>query len=166
MSRPLASLLSRATNPAILPIPARSTGNNVPKSLHKTRRTWRPNVTRSDWAIDVLRSEGAGFAESSAKGSHRAGDGRGGMIRGVKMQMRRVRDVEKAGGVEGLLLSRPARDLTPFGRKLRAALFDDLHRLREELQESGAVGGTIAASEIANGQAEVSGKAESAATTV
>lgn len=105
MSRPLASLLSRATNPAILPIPARSTGNNVPKSLHKTRRTWRPNVTRSDWAIDVLRSEGAGVAESSAKGSHRAGDGRGGVIRGVKMQMRRVRDVEKAGGVEGLLVS-------------------------------------------------------------
>jgi hypothetical protein len=109
MSRPLASLLSRATNPAILPIPARSTGNNVPKSLHKTRRTWRPNVTRSDWAIDVLHSEGAASAaESSAKGSHRAGDGLGGMIRGVKMQMRRVRDVEKAGGVEGLLVSRTA----------------------------------------------------------
>jgi hypothetical protein len=52
-------------------------------------------------------------------------------------------------------LSRPARDLTPFGRKLRAALFDDLHRLREELRESGMVGGATAASEVANGQAGV-----------
>jgi hypothetical protein len=27
-----------------------------------------------------------------------------GLLRGVKMQMRRVRDVEKAGGIEGLLV--------------------------------------------------------------
>jgi hypothetical protein len=127
MSRPLASLLSRATNPAILPIPARSTGNNVPKSLHKTRRTWRPNVTRSDWAIDVLHSEGAASAaESSAKGSHRAGDGLGGMIRGVKMQMRRVRDVEKAGGVEGLLVSVTATlRAVLYGRELREDEYGD-----------------------------------------
>ena len=67
------------------------------------------------------------------------------MLRGVRMQTRRIKDVEKAGGLEGLLvrtvpcprgyadgfqLSRPSKHFTPFGRELRAAVFDKLHRLR------------------------------------
>jgi hypothetical protein len=30
-------------------------------------------------------------------------------------------------------VSRPAKDLTPFGRRLRSALFTELHRLKDEI---------------------------------
>ena len=91
-SRTVASLLTRPTNPAILTISRRTTGNNVPKSLHKTRRTWKPNVTRMDWPLHLL---------APAERSELA------KLRGVKMQIRDVRGVEKAGGVEGVLVSLP-----------------------------------------------------------
>jgi hypothetical protein len=118
----LRSTLVRPSNPAILPIPSRSTGNNVPKSLHKTRRTWRPNTSRVDWTVGsaahaafggeapVLGSSSNAAAASAmdAIAGHVAGRsaGRGAsVVKGVKMQMRRRKDVEKAGGLEGLLVS-------------------------------------------------------------
>lgn len=108
----LRNILAKPTNPAILPIPPRTTGNNVPKSLHKTRRFWRPNVTRSDWPVSipaafVPRSEALAFeyGESSSSSSAVVASGKRLAVKGVKMQMRRRKDVEKAGGIEGLLVS-------------------------------------------------------------
>lgn len=99
----LRRVLTRPTYPAILPIPPRTTGNNVPKSLHKTRRTWQPNTTRTDWAVSLpsaFRPETIyGYVGESSR------SGRGEVLKGVKMQMRRRKDVEKAGGIEGLLVS-------------------------------------------------------------
>lgn len=80
---------SRMTFPPILPIPAKSTGNNVPKSLHKTRRVWKANVSRFDLPLD---------AELLGRETPR------GMLKGVKMTMKGLKEVEKAGGVEGLLV--------------------------------------------------------------
>jgi hypothetical protein len=68
-------------------------------------------------------------------------------LKGVKIAVRDLKDVDKAGGVEGLLvclvdlstqcsaddqLSRPSKDFTPFGQKLRAELFRRLHTEREQ----------------------------------
>lgn len=107
MSAALRKVLSRPTNPAILHIPPRTTGNNVPKSLHKTRRTWAPNTTRADWAVSIpaafkpdavqLAHGGESSSAPAKRGEH--------VLKGVKMQMRRRKDVEKAGGIEGLLVS-------------------------------------------------------------
>lgn len=105
----LRNVLSRPTNPAILPIPPRTTGFNVPKSLHKTRRYWHPNVTRTDFHLTVPGAfvadrtplPAGGESSSSASG---LGVSTSSSIRGVKLQMRRRKDVEKAGGIEGLLV--------------------------------------------------------------
>lgn len=103
----LRNILTRSTNPAILPIAPRTTGNKVPKSLHKTRRTWRPNVVRQDWHISVpaaftapqSQSQSDAYAQVAVPTKESV------VVRGVKMQMRRRKDVEKAGGLEGLLVS-------------------------------------------------------------
>lgn len=102
--------LARLTNPAILPIAPRTFGNNVPKSLHKTRRSWWPNVTRANLTVNIL--DGVPSRAPSLKGKekelptpfssdvvagHRA-------LRGVKIAVRDLKDVDKAGGVEGLLV--------------------------------------------------------------
>ncbi|WWC71628.1 uncharacterized protein I206_105586 [Kwoniella pini CBS 10737] len=118
----LSTLLSRRSNPSILPISPTRAGNNKPKSLQKTKRTFKPNVTRVDWPINLL-SETVGTDKDVLP-----------KLRGVKMQMRRVRDVEKAGGSEGLLLSRASKDLTPFGAYLRSQVFNQLHRIKIDLE--------------------------------
>lgn len=140
--------LSKLTHPAILPIAPRTFGNNVPKSLHKTRRSWWPNVTRANLTVTVLDGSPMG---PTLKGKEREIVGavpRTQALRGVKIAVRDLKDVDKAGGVEGLLvclsylcytkakylssqLSRPAKDFTPFGQKLRAELFKRLHLERE-----------------------------------
>jgi large subunit ribosomal protein L28 len=102
-------VLSRRTNPAILPIPSRTSGNNVPKSLHKTRRTWHPNTARVDWAVSLpaaFRAEGDVLAQASGSTGASSGGEKRVVMKGVKMQIRRRKDVEKAGGIEGLLVSR------------------------------------------------------------
>ena len=110
----LRSTLLRPSNPAILPIPSRTTGNNVPKSLHKTRRTWRPNTSRVDWRVgSAAHAAFGGETAAPVLGSSSSPEvlerqrvlreGRS-VVRGVKMQMRRRKDVEKAGGLEGLLV--------------------------------------------------------------
>lgn len=82
----------RKTFPAILDLPSVSTGNNVPKSYHKTRRTWHPNVHRVDQPLRVLET-----ANKTRQG--------GSVLKGVKMSMRHLRTLEKSGGVEGTLVS-------------------------------------------------------------
>lgn len=89
---PRPSLLSlRKTLPPILNLPSTSTGNNVPKSLHKTRRTWITNTHRIDQPVRVLEC------------AHRDKYGRG-VLRGIKMRARDVKSFDKAGGVEGALV--------------------------------------------------------------
>lgn len=113
--------LPRLTNPAILPISPRTFGNNVPKSLHKTRRSWWPNVTRANLTVNVLdglplRAATFGSPSASAaslKGKEKAtGDVASNLaaegpraLRGVKIAVRDLKDVDKAGGIEGLLVS-------------------------------------------------------------
>lgn len=100
--------LPRLTNPAIIPISPRTFGNNVPKSLHKTRRSWWPNVTRANLSVNIL--DGLPL-KASVKGKEKEVLGAAGSmtaqiqaIRGVKIAVRDLKDVDKAGGVEGLLV--------------------------------------------------------------
>ncbi|KAL7418469.1 hypothetical protein Q5752_006927 [Cryptotrichosporon argae] len=133
----VSSLLRRVTSPPILPIPTRKSGNNVPHSLHKTRRTWRPNIGRYNFPVNLL---GGADAVAAAGASAAAGWGvasgraRRPEIKGVKMRAREVRDVDKAGGLEGLLLSRPSKHFTAHGRALRHALFTRLLEERDALR--------------------------------
>jgi large subunit ribosomal protein L28 len=108
MSTSIPRILSRGTNPAILPIPSRTTGNNVPKSLHKTRRTWQPNVGRFDLPISALAS-GSTLRSPIMTTTTGRMVAKSPEIRGVKMQSRRIKDVEKAGGIEGVLVSSTLR---------------------------------------------------------
>lgn len=100
--------LSRLTNPAILPISPRTFGNNVPKSLHKTRRSWWPNVTRANLTVNIL--DGLPIVmsvkgkEKEVVGSASSVGAQAQAIRGVKIAVRDLKDVDKAGGVEGLLV--------------------------------------------------------------
>ncbi len=143
-------LSARQTFPPVLILPARSTGNNVPKSLHKTRRTWQPNVHRMDQVVRVL---------ETAHTDKRTGQG---VLKGVKMRIHDLRSYRKAGGLEGCLvggaggcgdallpltaqrgprqLSRPSKHFTDFGKQLRADLFKRLIALRdaEKLQQATA----------------------------
>lgn len=101
--------LPRLTNTAILPIAPRTFGNNVPKSLHKTRRSWWPNVTRANLTVNVL--DGLPL-RASIKGKEREVIGSAASagpqaLRGVKIAVRDLKDVDKAGGVEGLLVRHP-----------------------------------------------------------
>lgn len=82
----------RKTFPAILDLPSVSTGNNIPKSYHKTRRTWHPNVHRVDQPLRLLET-----TNKTRQG--------GSVLKGVKMSMRHLRTLEKSGGVEGTLVS-------------------------------------------------------------
>jgi len=143
---PLSSM-TKVTHPAILPISPRTFGNNVPKSLHKTRRSWWPNVTRANLTVTILDGQPMG---PTLKGKEKEVLGaipRTQALKGVKIAVRDLKDVDKAGGVEGLLvspsrgilmgkvnrqLSRPSKDFTPFGQKLRAELFRRLHLEREQ----------------------------------
>lgn len=144
---PRPSLLSlRKTLPPIFNLPSTSTGNNVPKSLHKTRRTWITNTHRIDQPVRVLEC------------AHTDKYGRG-VLKGIKMRARDVKSFDKAGGVEGALvglfhvadigsdamvylpsspinypdrqLSQSPNNFTPFGKQLRADLFTRLHGLRD-----------------------------------
>jgi len=133
---PRINLLSlRPTFPPILTLPSKTTGNNVPKSLHKTRRTWKPNVHRLDVQMNVV--------ETARKASAGTGvtKGEGGFVlKGVKMDMRSLRSFKKAGGVEGCLLSRPSKHFTPFGKQLRGDLFKRLIAIRDgQLAATGTV---------------------------
>lgn len=101
--------IPRLTNPAIIPIAPRTFGNNVPKSLHKTRRSWWPNVTRANLTVNIL--DGLPL-KTSIKGKEKEVLGNGTVqqvqaqaLRGVKIAVRDLKDVDKAGGVEGLLVS-------------------------------------------------------------
>ncbi|WVQ81906.1 hypothetical protein IAT38_004033 [Cryptococcus sp. DSM 104549] len=117
------NILTRSSTPAIIPIVLPKSGNNKPKSLQKTKRTFSPNVTKMDWTLNVL----GGVVPVDEPGPLPK-------LRKMKMQMRRVKDVEKAGGIEGYLLSRRPKDLTPYGAYLRAELFDSLYLIKKSIE--------------------------------
>ncbi|RSH83490.1 uncharacterized protein EHS24_007176 [Apiotrichum porosum] len=128
-------LLDRACNGAVLPIPKTFTGNNVPFSLKKTRRTWRPNVRRIDLPVSVLGNAVRQVLSDEQEGLTAPGtrEYRYPALKSVKMTNRDVRSLSKAGGVEGMLLSRPPTHFTSFGRSLRHQLFEELHMLRQDI---------------------------------
>lgn len=85
----------RLANLPIIPIPITRSGNNKPKSLQKTKRTFQPNLTRVDWPVTVL---GGPVPIDRTKEQSLP------KLEGILMQVRKIRDVEKAGGIEGLLV--------------------------------------------------------------
>lgn len=93
--RAVTPLLSRISHPAILPLPRRAAGNNVPHSMTKTRRIWRPNVGRHNLPVNVV---GDAFAARTETDSVQ-------QLRRVKMAARDIKTVDKNGGIEGTLVS-------------------------------------------------------------
>ena len=78
------------------------TGNNVPESNQKTRRTWTPNVQRK-------RLYSASLDESIP----------------IKMTMAALRDVDKAGGLDEYLLKPSAqKHLGDFGQRLKDQILE------------------------------------------
>lgn len=136
MSRPVQAvrpLIAKASHQAILPVPGRTSGNNVPHSMHKTRRVWHANVKRYSLPVNVL---GGAMYETGLNKAKRFPE-----FRRVKMTPSKMKDVQKAGGLEAMLvgtclfvadgqLSRPSKHFTPFGKSLRSMMFAELHKLR------------------------------------
>ncbi|CAD6577848.1 MAG: hypothetical protein TREMPRED_002049 [Tremellales sp. Tagirdzhanova-0007] len=109
-------------NPSVLRVPPAQSGNNVSeKQGNKTKRKWYPSVKPFDWPATMLGGD---------KG--RANERKMPMMR-MWTQLARIKDYEKAGGVEGLLISTSPEKLSDHGKKLRSALFYRLHTLRDEL---------------------------------
>ncbi|KAL0249829.1 hypothetical protein I308_103131 [Cryptococcus tetragattii IND107] len=125
MSLPVRTVGKRLSQSSIIPIPITRSGNNKPKSLQKTKRTFKPNLTHVDWPVTVL---GGPVTIDRTKEQSLP------KLEGILMQVKKIRDVEKAGGIEGLLLSRRSKDLTPYGAALRAQLFESLHEIRREME--------------------------------
>ncbi|EKD03507.1 hypothetical protein A1Q2_02225 [Trichosporon asahii var. asahii CBS 8904] len=137
MSAPLRNfgarkLLSKQAHPAILPLPAQQSGNNKPFSLKKTRRNWKPNVHIMNMPVNIL--GGAPTIAQNLANLNESKFVRGPHLKRVKLAARDKKTVDKAGGVEGLLLSLPASKLTPYGQLLRTELFRELHSIKAQIE--------------------------------
>lgn len=95
MSLPVRTVGKRLAQSSIIPIPITRSGNNKPKSLQKTKRTFKPNLTHVDWPVTVL---GGPVTIDRTKEQSLP------KLEGILMQVKKIRDVEKAGGIEGLLV--------------------------------------------------------------
>lgn len=99
-------ILNRETNPAIVPIPAPQTGNNVPFSLKKTRRDWKPNTKRTSFPVtflaDARERTYQAYEEAYETGRPKV---KLPQLQGVEINARDIRSVQKAGGIEGMLVS-------------------------------------------------------------
>lgn len=80
-------------------------GNNVPKSKHKTRRTWLPNIQTKNIYSATL-----------------------GQFVKIKVTASVQRTIDKRGGLDEYLLKEKWQDLSTKGRELRALI-----ALRENL---------------------------------
>lgn len=106
--------LDKVSNPSILPIPGVRGGNNVPHSMHKTRRMWKPNTTRYTLPVNIV-----GGAHERRDLAHKALAEDPEAIANpkymwpqfnkVKLTQRQLKTVLKAGGLEGMLVSGAAR---------------------------------------------------------
>lgn len=102
--------LGKATNPPVLPIPRVRAGNNVPHSMHKTRRLWKPNTTRYTLPVNIV-----GGALDRRVSAHQklAADPEAKVspkdlhpqFNKVKLTQRQLKAVLKSGGLEGMLVS-------------------------------------------------------------
>lgn len=101
MSLPARTVGKRLAQSSIIPIPITRSGNNKPKSLQKTKRTFKPNLTHVDWPVTVL---GGPVPIDRTKEQSLP------KLEGILMQVKKIRDVEKAGGIEGLLVGITAID--------------------------------------------------------
>ena len=80
-------------------------GNNVPKSKHKTRRTWLPNIQPKRLYSEVL-----------DKTFH------------LKVTTRVLRTIDKHGGLDQYLLGMKDTTLGTEGLRLRLAVWDAKHK--------------------------------------
>lgn len=110
--------LGKVSNPPILPIPGVRAGNNVPHSLHKTRRMWKPNTARFTWPVNVV--AGALTSVMTARASLDANPSANvprrdlyPRLNRVKMTRQQSKEVLKAGGLEGMLVSGRERAIGP-----------------------------------------------------
>lgn len=84
-------------------------GNNLPKSRHKTPRTWAPNVQKTKIHSAILNR----------------------MVQ-LKLTTRAMRTVKKLGGLDRYLVGTRDDKLGKFGRDLRARLADRV--VRDEIK--------------------------------
>lgn len=108
MSAPLRNfgvrkIVQRQAHAPILPLPLHQTGNNKPFSLKKTRRNWKPNTHKMDLPVSVL--GGAGTLAENLGNVHAGKFVKGPQLKGVKLAARDKKTFDKAGGVEGVLVS-------------------------------------------------------------
>ncbi|KAJ2769155.1 hypothetical protein IWQ57_003226 [Coemansia nantahalensis] len=83
-------------------------GNNKPKSLHKTRRTWLPNIQKVSMFSAIL-----------------------GKMLSINVTTRVLRTIDKKGGLdEYLLTTKDAKIASEFGLQLKDKLQKELARQR------------------------------------
>lgn len=84
-------------------------GNNLPKSRHKTKRTWAPNVQKTKMNSEILNK----------------------MVQ-LRLTTRAMRTVKKLGGLDRYLVGTRDDKLGKFGRDLRGKLADKV--VRDEIK--------------------------------
>lgn len=75
------------------------TGNNIPKSVQKTLRNWKPNVQNRSLRSDILDT-----------------------VLQIRVTSRALRTITKYGGLDAYLQRRNERFLGSFGKTLRSAI--------------------------------------------
>jgi len=113
-------LMKSKSTPPIIPIPADQHGNQISFSENKSRRTWSANIRKLNFPVTILGGEGAATAVPMRN------------MRRLAVRARDVKKIEQRGSIEGVLLSYPFSKLTPFGAKLRHALFHEIHRMKHQ----------------------------------
>ena len=81
-------------NQSILTVPAVKSGSSISEHDQKTKRKFRPNVGPFSWPVTLLSEDYKGGTP----------DGKMTTIR-MRTQLGKVKDYERAGGVEGVLVS-------------------------------------------------------------
>ncbi|KAJ7065195.1 hypothetical protein C8F01DRAFT_1248798 [Mycena amicta] len=87
-------------------------GNNVPFSLHKTRRTWLPNVQRKRFFSDSLQS----YIQ-------------------VKVTTAALKTIKKKGGIDNYVLQTDAETLGWRGMEIRVMVRDALNKNAPKIRD-------------------------------
>ncbi|ORY35612.1 hypothetical protein BCR39DRAFT_511129 [Naematelia encephala] len=121
-------LFAKGSTEGVLPIPRIKAGFKTARGDFpiKTKRKYRPHIERFDWPVTVLGGEDALDQVPMPQ------------IKGVRMRVGDVKVIERKGGLEGMLVSTRPDSLSPFGRKLRTAIFSQLHRLNDSIDWTSA----------------------------
>jgi len=79
--------------PSIMPIPKPLYGNKISFSENKSRRTWKPNLIQRSWPITVLGGKEAHTVVPMRRTPK------------IEMRVKDMRRIERAGGLEAMLVS-------------------------------------------------------------